>query len=147
MRGFRIRYAVKKIRAFRGYYATYNCNFLQTFRDNRSFPSSRVKKFGFMDPWRWDRYVVPKHSSGTTTIRRVIFQKRSDIRPFVLQYFPIFIELLVGHRTFIIPAFGRFPQNNPRIIATVFHRTRRSKFAYTKFHHSTQSSTFRNTFV
>jgi hypothetical protein len=50
MRGFRIRHAVEEIRTFLGYYAAYSGNSLRRFRDTFSFPFSRVKKFGFLDP-------------------------------------------------------------------------------------------------
>jgi hypothetical protein len=34
---------------------------------------------GFLDPWRWDRQVVPKRWYRTTTQRCVISQKRADL--------------------------------------------------------------------
>jgi len=55
MRGFRIRHAAEEIHAILGYYATYSGNSLRNFRDKLSFSFSRVKKFGFLDPLRWER--------------------------------------------------------------------------------------------
>jgi hypothetical protein len=52
--------AVKdEICALLGCYAASCGNCLQTFRDNVSVPSSRVKSPKYSDswPWRWDRYV------------------------------------------------------------------------------------------
>jgi hypothetical protein len=34
---------------------------------------------GFLDPWRWDRKVVPKRRQETTTIRYIISQKSEDL--------------------------------------------------------------------
>jgi hypothetical protein len=61
MSGFRC--DVGDICALLGYYAASNGNPLLKFRDNVSVPSSGVKKSKkkiFLDPWRWNRYVVPK---------------------------------------------------------------------------------------
>jgi len=50
--------------ALLGYYAGSSDNLLPTFRDNLSVPSSGVKdpkgSFWSLDPWRWNRRVVPK---------------------------------------------------------------------------------------
>jgi len=40
-----------------GYYATSSGNFVPTFRDSLSVPSSLI---GLSDPLKWDLYVVPK---------------------------------------------------------------------------------------
>jgi len=61
------RYVMKKNRALLGYYADSSSNLLPTFWDNPSGPifnchgirSSR-KGREFPDPWRWDRWVLPK---------------------------------------------------------------------------------------
>jgi len=41
-------------RALLGYYTARSGNFLPTFRDNLSVPSSGVKPLK-INPWRWDR--------------------------------------------------------------------------------------------
>jgi hypothetical protein len=40
---------------------------------------SFVATYRSLDPWRWDRYVVPKHRYGIVTLRCVISQKNADI--------------------------------------------------------------------
>jgi hypothetical protein len=39
----------------------------------------RSQLHGTLDPWRWDRYVVPKRRYKINTRRRVIFQKSADV--------------------------------------------------------------------
>jgi hypothetical protein len=34
---------------------------------------------GFLDPWRWDRYVVPKHQLGINALRYAITQGSADL--------------------------------------------------------------------
>jgi len=58
------------------FYAVKNGSFLMTFRDNPSVPSTRLKqssriRLGMLDPWRWERQVVPIRREQTTTQRCV----------------------------------------------------------------------------
>jgi hypothetical protein len=79
---------VDEICALLRYYATSCGNCLPTFRDNGSVPSSGVKKSYLQDsrrprlpdPWRWDRYFVPKRQQTITTRSRVISQKSADLK-------------------------------------------------------------------
>jgi hypothetical protein len=48
------------------YYAASSGNFLPTFRDNLSVPTS------WSCHWRWNRYVVPKRREGITNTRCII---------------------------------------------------------------------------
>jgi hypothetical protein len=71
--------------ALLGCYAASSGNPSPMFRDNVSVPSSRVKKsneccfIGLLDPWRWDRYVVPKRRWTVTTRRCLTPQKSADL--------------------------------------------------------------------
>jgi hypothetical protein len=60
------------------YYAASSCNSVPEFRDSILVSSSRVKT-RLLDPWRWDRYVVPKGRDKITTVRFVISKKSADI--------------------------------------------------------------------
>ena len=57
--------------ALLGYYAASSDNFLPSFRDNLSVPTSVVKN---PDLLRWDRQVVPKRQQEVTTTCCVITQ-------------------------------------------------------------------------
>jgi hypothetical protein len=68
IRGFR--------RALLGCYAACNGNYLPTFRDNISVPSSRVKEFKKKNMGKSSRNVGKE----ITTIRCVIYQTTADLR-------------------------------------------------------------------
>jgi len=57
-----------------GYYAANRGNFLLTFRETyRSHPQgSRIKDFKNLEPWRWNRWAVPKIRYEITTASCVI---------------------------------------------------------------------------
>jgi len=74
-----INYIKVNICAFLGYYTAYNGNFLPTFRDNPSVPSSRVKVSK-------KKKVVPKRRQGITTIHCLITQKSAYLIYFAVEY-------------------------------------------------------------
>jgi len=41
--------------------------------------SHALFSFGFLDPWSWNWYVVPKHQCRIITLCRVISQKNADL--------------------------------------------------------------------
>jgi hypothetical protein len=63
-----------------GYYATSSGNSIPTFRDNLSVPSSRV------NPWRWDRQVVPNLRQEIATIPCLTSRKIANLVTKVLGY-------------------------------------------------------------
>ena len=77
-----------EICALRGYYASLSAISVLTLRDDISVRLSMVKKsrslLGFLDPWRWDRYVVPKRRYRNTTQRCVMSQKGADLTTCIL---------------------------------------------------------------
>jgi len=62
------------------YYASSSGNSLQTFRDNLSVPSSRVKNTNNLHPLRGNRWFVPKRRWGITTTRCIITHKRAVLK-------------------------------------------------------------------
>ena len=72
-----INYIKVKVCALMGYYMAYNGNFLPTFHDNPSVPSSRVKVSK-------KKKVVPKRRQGITTIHCT--QKSAYLIGFAVEY-------------------------------------------------------------
>jgi len=73
-----INYIKVKVCALLGYYTAYDDNFLPTFRDNPSVPSSRVMIS--------KKKVVPKRRQGITTIHCLITQKSAYLICFTSEY-------------------------------------------------------------
>jgi len=63
--------------ALLGCYAASSGNFLPTFRDDLSIPSSRVKNFGFLTLEEGTDRL--SRNVGNYTTRRVITQRRADL--------------------------------------------------------------------
>ena len=72
-----VRREVDESCALLGYYAASGFSLLPTSRNNLSVLSSGVKA---LDPWRWDRYVVPKPPLEIITTRCLITQKSAVFR-------------------------------------------------------------------
>jgi len=72
---------------FLGYYAASSGNFLPTFLNNISVPSSRVKNLDswLLEPWTWGQQVVPKHWKGITTTYCIITWKNAVLIFFVAE--------------------------------------------------------------
>ena len=67
----------EEICALLGCYAAPGGNSIPTLRHNLSVPSSKVKKSHknpLLEPWRWDRQVIPKHRYGIyrSTLRNIL---------------------------------------------------------------------------
>ena len=58
------------------YFAAYSGNSVQTFQDNLSVPSLKVKK----SPWRWDRPGFPETSIRNSTLLNIPEEIRSHLR-------------------------------------------------------------------
>jgi hypothetical protein len=53
--------------------------FGKTYRVSSPTLKKSLAFLGLLDPWRWDREVVPKRRYRTTTVRCVISQESADL--------------------------------------------------------------------